>query len=283
MSVYLKRSASFSAAHNYWLPELSEADNRERFGKWSSYEGHGHNYRVEVTVAGNVDPVTGMVVNISDVSLALKKYVLDVLDGKFLNREVEYFKMNPPTVENIGRWVAGAVDPHLPENGKLRQVKLWEMETLWSCINIKNTGTMSTSLTRAYDFSASHRLHSKQLSDEENRTLFGKCNNPNGHGHNYGIEVTISGEPDPLTGMIYSLEELDRIVEEEVLLPFDHKYLNLDVEDFAYVNPTSEMLSVVIWHRLSKRLPTTGDLRMSSVVVTETARNSFEYRGDDDC
>lgn len=140
---------------------------------------------------------------------------------------------------------------------------------------------MSVSLTRAYDFSASHRLHSKKLTDDENREIFGKCNNPNGHGHNYEVEVTISGEPDERTGMLYSLEALDQVVEEEVLLPFDHKHLNLDVPDFADRNPTSEVLTVVIWERLARRISVSGNPRLSKVLVRETARNSFEYRGEE--
>ena len=126
----------------------------------------------------------------------------------------------------------------------------------------------------------SHRLHSPHLTDEENIKLFGKCNNSHGHGHNYGVEVTLSGDPDPRSGMLFSLEELDRVVDDEVLQAFDHKHLNLDTPEFATLNPTSEMLTVVIWNKLAKRLPTSGPVRLSSVIVRETARNSFEYRGE---
>jgi 6-pyruvoyltetrahydropterin/6-carboxytetrahydropterin synthase len=161
----------------------------------------------------------------------------------------------------------------------LARVKLLETETLWTELWKEVSGNMSASLTRSYDFSASHRLHSRQLSDQENLEIFGKCNNPNGHGHNYGIEVTIEGVPDSRTGMIFPIDDLDRIVEEEILTPFDHKHLNLDTPEFAEVNPTSEMLTVVIWQKLANRLSTTDQPRLTSVVVNETARNSFEYRG----
>jgi 6-pyruvoyltetrahydropterin/6-carboxytetrahydropterin synthase len=139
---------------------------------------------------------------------------------------------------------------------------------------------MQVSITRSYDFSASHRLHSACLSDEDNVLLFGKCNNAHGHGHNYGVEVTLTGDPDERSGMLCPIDEIDRIVNEEVLRPFDHKHLNLDTPEFADLNPTTEMLTVVIWNKLAKRLPATQRSRLSSVVVRETARNSFEYRGE---
>jgi 6-pyruvoyltetrahydropterin/6-carboxytetrahydropterin synthase len=153
------------------------------------------------------------------------------------------------------------------------------METFWSD-RAQGNNEMQVSITRAYDFSASHRLHSSRLSAEENNAIFGKCNNPNGHGHNYGVEVTITGEPDGRTGMLYALDELDGIVEEEILVPFDHKHLNLDVPEFADKNPTSELLTVVIWDKLARRIPEQGSPRLSKVVVRETARNAFEYRGE---
>jgi len=273
------RRASFSAAHSYWLPAISTDENLLRFGKWARREPHGHNYQLQVTVSGEVDQRTGMVVNITDINYALKANVVDVLDGKYLNSEVSYFAANAPTVENIARFLWNSLEPALPPDASMATAKVWEMDTLWTTLERNENGTMTTSLTRAYDFSASHRLHSSHLTDDENREIFGKCNNPNGHGHNYGIQVTVAGDPDPKTGMVFSIEELDRIVEEEVLLPFDHKHLNLDTPEFAELNPTSEMLTVVIWKKLARRLPTTGTPRLTSVVVNETARNSFEYRG----
>ena len=92
---------------------------------------------------------------------------------------------------------------------------------------------MRLSLTRRYSFAASHRLHSGQLNEAENLRIYGKCNNPYGHGHNYVVEVTVTGKVDPATGMIAHLGELDQFVEREVLEPFDHKYLNKDVAAFA--------------------------------------------------
>lgn len=136
-------------------------------------------------------------------------------------------------------------------------------------------------VTRAYDFSASHRLHSLHLSDTENAEIFGKCNWENGHGHNYEVEVTLAGAPNPQTGRLFPLEVLDRLVDEEVLRPFDHKHLNYDTDDFRDLNPTSENLTRVIWEKLARRLAdyTDNEARLYKVAVRETARNYFEYYG----
>lgn len=284
MTVYLKRRAEFAAAHNYWLPALSDEENKVLFGAYAAQEGHGHNYVVELAVGGEIDPLTGMVVNITQIDRVIKREVLQPLANRFLNREVAYFADRPPTLENLARFVWDHTEPHLPDEAALDRVTIWESTTLWAELardNEKREGReMVARLTRAYDFSAAHRLHSDKLSEAENRELFGKCNNPHGHGHNYEVEVTLAGEPDPRTGMLYSLEELDRVVDEEVLRPFDHKHLNLDTREFADTNPTSEMLTVVIWNKLARRLPTEGSPRLDRVVVRETARNSFEYRGE---
>lgn len=135
---------------------------------------------------------------------------------------------------------------------------------------------MRLELTRRYSFAASHRLHSAQLSDEENQRVYGKCNNPYGHGHNYVIEVTLTGPTEPSTGMIADLGELDKFVMREVLEPFDHTYLNKDVPAFRERVPTTENLCIEIFDRL-KAFPSA---RLVRVRVEETGRNSFEYAGE---
>jgi len=131
-------------------------------------------------------------------------------------------------------------------------------------------------LARRYPFSASHRLHSAQLGEEENRRLYGKCNNPYGHGHNYVIEVAVSGPVDPATGMVTNLGDLDAFVAHEVLEPFDHKNLNEDVAEFCDTVPTTENVCIEIFKRLS-RFPYA---RLESVRVEETGKNTFEYAGE---
>src|SRR5215475_13229850 len=105
---------------------------------------------------------------------------------------------------------------------------------------------MKAYLTRRYKFSASHRLHCESMSEEENRRVFGKCNNPFGHGHNYVLEVTISGDPDPSSGLIVPVSQLDRLVADKILRLFHNRYINLDITDFAHLVPTTENVTEVI-------------------------------------
>lgn len=135
---------------------------------------------------------------------------------------------------------------------------------------------MRLELTRRYSFSASHRLHSERLDEAENQKIYGKCNNPFGHGHNYVVEVTLSGAVDPATGMIAHLSDLDAYVAREVLEPFDHTYLNKDVAAFRVLVPTTENLCIEIFERL-KKFP---GARLARIRLEETGRNSFEYAGD---
>jgi len=135
-------------------------------------------------------------------------------------------------------------------------------------------------LTRCYAFSASHRLHSGGLSDVDNKRIYGKCNNPWGHGHNYRLEVTVGGPVSAATGMVLNLVDLDRIVKEEILDPFDHKNLNLDVERFRETVPTSENLLLEIAERLTGRWrrEALSPARLVKLRLQETGKNSFEYQ-----
>jgi 6-pyruvoyltetrahydropterin/6-carboxytetrahydropterin synthase len=134
-------------------------------------------------------------------------------------------------------------------------------------------------VTRRYGFSASHRLDSPQLSAEENRRLYGKCNNPFGHGHNYVVEVSARGPIDPRTGRAVDVEALDSLVRRQVLAPFDHRNLNEDVNSFQGLSPTSENLLVEICRRLKRNWSTAfpGQWpRLEKVRISETPRNIFE-------
>jgi 6-pyruvoyltetrahydropterin/6-carboxytetrahydropterin synthase len=130
-------------------------------------------------------------------------------------------------------------------------------------------------LGRRYRFAASHRLHSDALSAEENARVYGKCNNPYGHGHNYVVEISVSGTPDPATGMIVNLADLDGFVEREVIEAFDHKSLNEDVAAFRGKVPTAENVCREIYQRL-KHFP---KAKLERVRVEETSNNAFEYAG----
>ncbi len=134
---------------------------------------------------------------------------------------------------------------------------------------------MKAYFTRAYTISASHRLHSDALSAEENRTTFGKCNNPHGHGHNYRIEVTVGGTIDPATGMVINMATLDEVVGEKIVSRFDHMNLNLDPL-FANRVSTTENLSIAIFNLLQ---PALEPAILEKVRIEETENNFFEYSG----
>jgi len=137
-------------------------------------------------------------------------------------------------------------------------------------------GSLKVELGRRYRFSASHRLHSAHLSDEENCRVYGRCNNPYGHGHNYTLEISVSGPVDPATGMIANLADLDQFVAQAVLDDFDHKSLNEEVPAFQTRVPTTENICIEIFQRL-KAFPAA---KLERVRVEETSNNSFEYFGD---
>ena len=133
-------------------------------------------------------------------------------------------------------------------------------------------------ITKRVEFSASHVCRNPKLSDEENRRLFGAAANPLGHGHNYVLDVTLEGEPDPVTGMVLDLKELKEILQREVLDPFDHRFLNYEVAPFGEMIPTAENVAVEIWRRLAKAIPPTA-AKLHGVRLYETSDLYVEYFG----
>ena len=135
---------------------------------------------------------------------------------------------------------------------------------------------MKLHLTRRYSFAASHRLYTARLGEEENRRIYGKCSNPYGHGHNYSLEVTVSGPTDEATGMVANLADLDAFVASEVIADFDHRYLNEEIAAFRERVPTTENLCREIFRRL-RAFPAA---RLERVALDETSLNRFEYAGE---
>ncbi|HYG39799.1 MAG TPA: 6-carboxytetrahydropterin synthase [Cytophagales bacterium] len=133
---------------------------------------------------------------------------------------------------------------------------------------------MRVSVFRKEHFNAAHRLFVKDWNEEKNNSTFGKCNNPNYHGHNYELIVKVTGEVDPITGYVVDLKSLSKIIKENVLDRYDHKNLNLDVQEFKNLNPTAENIVVTIWQTLRGKLDNKYDLK---VTLYETERNFVEY------
>lgn len=136
---------------------------------------------------------------------------------------------------------------------------------------------MKVTVSRKAHFNAAHRLYKKEWSDEKNDLVFGKCNNPNFHGHNYELTISVTGKINPDTGYVIDIKDLADIILEEVEKPFDHKNLNLDVPEFADLNPTAENIAVVIWNKIRKRIASEMDLE---VILYETPRNFVSYKGE---
>jgi len=137
-------------------------------------------------------------------------------------------------------------------------------------------------ITRKVEFSASHVCRNPRLSEQEKRKLFGMAANPHGHGHNYVVEVSLAGEPDPVTGMVLDLKELKEVLIREVVEPYDHRFLNYEVPPFDRVVPTTENIARDIWRRLEPHLNRGGN-KLHAVRVYETPDLYVDYFGDETC
>ena len=135
---------------------------------------------------------------------------------------------------------------------------------------------MTVTVHRKSHFNAAHRLHRKDWDDDKNREVFGKCALPNYHGHNYELTVSVTGEINPETGFVVNLDDLKKIIKDEIEDYLDHKNLNLDIPEFKELNPTAENIVVLIWNRIRKHL---SDDKQLEVTLYETPRNFVTYRG----
>ncbi len=265
------RRACFAASHRYWLDELSAEENQRRFGPSSRFPGHGHNYTLLVGMQGQVDEY-GMVLNLSEVKRVIKERVIRDLDFSFLNQAWPEFGQTLPTTEFVAMAIWRRLEDHLP----LVSIRLEEDPTLWA--EYRGDG-MQASLTIATHFSAAHRLALEHLSLDKNTEIYGLCARPHGHGHNYGLEVTVTGEVDPRTGMIVDLGEFQRVVDEWVVKPFDHTFLNKDIDYFSQVVPTTENIALRIQALLTQPLRQLG-VRLQRIRLQESPNNSSEVWGE---
>jgi 6-pyruvoyltetrahydropterin/6-carboxytetrahydropterin synthase len=267
MKCVINRRAKFSASHRYWLPELSEAENFSQFGKCARFPGHGHNYELFVSMEGELDAY-GMVLNLSDVKHVIKREVTEPLDYSYLNEVWPELAQTLPTTENMARLIWQRLQPHLP----IVRIQLFESSELWADYLGED---MTAYLTVSTHFSAAHRLADPKLGMDENAAIYGKCARTHGHGHNYHLEVTIKGEIDARTGMIADLAAVNRIIEDYVVEPFDHQFLNKDVPYFADVVPTAENIAVHIMNLLAGPIRETG-ASLHKIKLIESPNNSAE-------
>jgi 6-pyruvoyltetrahydropterin/6-carboxytetrahydropterin synthase len=268
----ITRRARFSASHRYWLPELSAADNQRRFGPCSLAPGHGHNYELIVAMGGGLD-ADGMVLNLSEVKHAIREQVTAPLDFRCLNQAWPEFDVARPegmlpTTEALAVAIWRRLAPQLPLMG----LRLHETDQLWADVL---GDSMEAFLTIRTHFAAAHRLARPELSAEENDAIYGKCARPHGHGHNYLLDVTVRGAIDPRTGMVCDLAALQALVEELVVEPFDHTFLNKDVPHFASTVPTAENIALHIADLLSAPVAGLG-AALHKVRLQESPNNAAE-------
>jgi 6-pyruvoyltetrahydropterin/6-carboxytetrahydropterin synthase len=231
----LTKRIEFSASHRYYNDTWSAARNLEVFGACSNVPGHGHNYLLEVTVAGEIDEETGMVVNLYDLKQVLKRVLVE-FDHKHLNLDTPYF-----ATESFSK------------EGELAQA----------------------SLTRRYHFSAAHRVDEPRWTDARQTEFPRICDGSDLHGHNYTLQVTVSGPIDSETGMVTNLVSLDRVVQQRIIGRFGYRNLNFD-PDLAQGLPTGMNIARFIWMLLGESIP--GG-RLVKIGLTETADVSYEYEG----
>lgn len=266
---------AFEASHFYRLPHLSDEDNARLFGKASRH--HGHNYQVEVVY--RLAPQTPAAA-LETLAHATRQRIDAQFDHRCINLEHPAFQAQLPTTENLAVYLWRDLREGL--NAPIEEVSVHESETLASAYageqatDSEGVSRPVVTMTRLYIFSAAHRLYNPQLSDEENRAIYGKCANPYGHGHDYRLEITVKGVPDPITGMVMNLTELDTLVQAEVLRHLDHKHLNEETPPFDHIPPTSENLVAFIVEQLTPHLQ--GNARLYRVRLWETPRSYFEWQ-----
>lgn len=254
--VLLTKRIEFAAAHRYYKPEWNEAKNRAVFGTCYNEPGHGHNYMLEVTVSGEVDRHTGMVVNLFD----LKRVLLDVLeefDHKHLNLDMSYFKDRIPTTENIARLLWTKLEAQ-PDISTLHTVRLCEDEDLFADIQAA-TGLDRASVTRRYEFTAV---------SQENQPTSGRWD-----GHTYDLFITVHGKIDDVTGMVTDIAVLDRLVREKVVQRFDGQELS---QVLGTKPVMGDQLVRFIWEQIVSSI---HPGKLERVKLVQTRDLTFEYSG----
>ncbi|MEW6197798.1 MAG: 6-carboxytetrahydropterin synthase [Planctomycetota bacterium] len=238
------------------------------FGGWPSAVGIVPYLRLRATVAGEPDPVTGYLCNIAILDDLLRRHAIPFAAESLREHG---WRMS---AEHLLGHIWERVLPELPLAAPLVALELCPTPHLRYAIRRENPAMVL--LTQQFEFSAAHRLHCPQFSEDENRHTFGKCNNPNGHGHNYVVEVTVAGEPDARTGAVLPLPRFEQVVKERVIDRLDHTHLNADTAEFRTINPSVENIARVIWGLLAEHV---SPATLHSVRVWETPKTWAEYAG----
>jgi 6-pyruvoyltetrahydropterin/6-carboxytetrahydropterin synthase len=262
----IERSASvkFSAARRTFSPHLSEEENQSMFGICCAPAGHGHNYELSITLAGKVDADSGVIFPPAEAERVLSE-IHQSLDHRHLNVDLADYGNQPMTTECLSRYIWNRLAPRLP----LSRLRLSENEAFFVEYHGKNRFYMGL----RHHFLAAHRLASPRLSEEENRKVYGKCTNREGHGHDYRVEATFSGELDEPSGTLFRLDPLlSRF--REVLGAWNYTHLEEDTGEFGENPSTGENIVKALWAKLDGQL----GARLHRLRLWETPNNRFTLR-----
>lgn len=248
------------------------------WGGWPSAVGVVPFLRLRATVQGEPDTQTGYLLNIKILDDLLRRYAIPYTAEQL---HLHGWRMR---AERLLHEVWLQVEPRMPAHATLIALELLVTPTVRYRVGRADTDAseekkdqeIMTFLTQQFEFSAAHRLHCPGLSDQENVATFGKCNNPNGHGHNYVVEVTLAGDAADPGGTVFPLPRFEEIVREAVIEKLDHKHLNLDTQEFRERNPSVENIARVIWALLIDRF---SPARLHNVRVYETQKTWADFDG----
>ena len=234
------------------------------FAGFPALTGFGPHLSLQVTLAGPLDPVSQYLVNIKQIDATIRNIAIPAVA-----RAVH--GTNPKTPAQTIDLLYQMLESWPPLTLEQLTLSLSPFVSL----SIRASERPMIRLSQKFEFAATHRLHNPKVSEEENRRVFGKCNNPHGHGHNYELQVTLRGQPDR-NGLLIDMPEFERIVAEAVVSRFDHKNLNLELPEFRELIPTVENIAMVIYRLLKPRFEGRGT-KLASVTVWETPKTWCEY------
>lgn len=246
------------------------------FSAWPAMRGLSRYYELIVRCRGQADPQTGYFINIRHIDQAVRDHVLPHLD-ETLARPTHAAEL--PMGQLMQQMIA-CLQP--PLAGTV--VRLTFCLTPRYHLAIESQDMEHVLIQQQYEFSAAHRLHVPELGDQQNQQIFGKCNNPAGHGHNYQLAVTVRVPINP-TGRVMEVHDLDTVVNQQVIERLDHKHLNIDVPAFAELNPSVEHIAQVIWQMLADpiaAMDARGRIQLEEISVWETGKTVCTYRGPAD-
>lgn len=253
----------FSAARRTYSPHLSEEENFHIFGQAASPSGHGHSYGLRVSLEGELTSQAGMIFPLQKGREVLLRLHSE-LDHRNLNSDIPDLRGKPITTEILARFIWERLS-NLP----LRRVKLYENPKFF----VEYHGDDKFIMGITGGFRAAHRLHSVNLSEADNKVIYGKCNNPKGHGHQYQVECTVDGKLDERSGTLHNLVQVNQILS-SALAEWDYKYLELETPDFKNTPSTGENIVQILWNKLDPKF----NHNLYRLRIWETPNNRITLR-----